>query len=357
MTYQGMRKQTDPFQVLVLSDGRPGHFNQSRGVVRALSECRRVQVSWLDVKLRCSLFRRLLGSMLNATRRRLSLFSLYSAYHVSQKLDVSPDLIISAGGNTLYANVLLARFLECRNLFAGNIRRLRERQFSGIITPDAAHVGNPRYIVAPTPTAIVPEEVQASARGYRFQYGLSDERTWVLLVGGNGGGIRYQADDWANLCGAMKNLAETYGIRWLVITSRRTGKRVESILAKKLDCCWVSRLERYSHGNPSNYKAILGCGERLFCTEDSSMMVVEGVAAGRIVETLRPERATLDFSNQQVLDRYVERQLIVQRTFEQFGELGYSVPRPRCFPESQADTLACKLDHWLEETSSNGMSS
>lgn len=355
--FQRMRKQTDPFQVLVLSDGRPGHFNQSRGVVRALSEFRRVQVSWLDVKLRCSLFRRLLGSMLNATKRRISLYSLYSAYSISQKLDVSPDLIISAGGNTLYANALLARFLECRNLFAGNIRRLKERQFSGIITPDAAYMGNPRYIVAPTPTAIVPQEVQASAQDYRLQHGLSDERTWVLLVGGNGGGIRYRADDWINLCSAMKNLAETYGIHWLIITSRRTGKRVESILAKNLDSCWVSRLERYSDGHPSNYKAILGCGERLFCTEDSSMMVVEGVAAGRMVETLRPEHATLDFINQQVLDRYIERQLIVQRTFEQFGELGYSVPRPACFPEPQVNTLARKLDHWLEETSSNVMSS
>jgi len=58
---------------------------------------------------------------------------------------------------------------------------------------------------------------------------------WLLLIGGNGAGYRYEDADWRALAAAVNRLGKEEGVRWLVTTSRRTGA------AARICCssCWI----------------------------------------------------------------------------------------------------------------------
>ena len=51
------RSTQSPQTLWVLSDGRPGHESQSKGIVAALEMRRHVQVHWIAVTLRGALWR------------------------------------------------------------------------------------------------------------------------------------------------------------------------------------------------------------------------------------------------------------------------------------------------------------
>ena len=69
-----------PLNAWVLSDGQPGHYNQARGIVRALRRIRPVEVSRINAELRLGLARGLLRSVLNRNRAPVSLWPLRLAY-------------------------------------------------------------------------------------------------------------------------------------------------------------------------------------------------------------------------------------------------------------------------------------
>ena len=61
-----------PLRVLVLSDDQPGHYNLSRGIVAALRRIQPVQESWMTLKLRAGLGRKLMGNNLNRVDQHAS---------------------------------------------------------------------------------------------------------------------------------------------------------------------------------------------------------------------------------------------------------------------------------------------
>ena len=58
--------------VWVVSDGIPGHFNQSKGALFALEILFDLEVYWIDLKLKKSYLRRLLAFILNLNIPELS---------------------------------------------------------------------------------------------------------------------------------------------------------------------------------------------------------------------------------------------------------------------------------------------
>lgn len=56
-----------------------------------------------------------------------------------------------------------------------------------------------------------------------------------MLIGGDGAGAQYQEQDWMQLAKQMNLLARQHRIKWLLSTSRRTGKQAEKILQQYLN--------------------------------------------------------------------------------------------------------------------------
>ena len=105
-------------RVLLISDGRPGHYRQSEGVVAALKRRGAVAVDRIELKTRVPLpkgFIPKLGRVLPAR-------SVLRLHGIDADAVPRPDLIVSSGGATLGANVALAKILGVPNVFSGSTR-------------------------------------------------------------------------------------------------------------------------------------------------------------------------------------------------------------------------------------------
>ena len=257
--------------VLIVSDGIPGHVSQSRGLVRWLDTRFETRVEERVVSLRARALARLaLPTALRVGGRGLGVYRLF--HGSPPELGGGVDVVVSAGGNTSFANVLLARHMCVPNVFLGSKRRLPGRCFTAHLTLEpTGDDSNVVLTVAPSPL----NAAEMRRRGRRFARG----RLWLMACGGDGAGKRYAAAHWRALGAWMNDLAARHGVQWLVSTSRRTGAAGEDALRSVLApdhiayAVWWSRREERILGD------LMGAAERLFVTVDSMSMISECIAA------------------------------------------------------------------------------
>jgi hypothetical protein len=282
-------------RVLVLSDGVPGHVSQSRGLARLLGERFEAVADEVEVRLRAKpLARRLLPLLVGGGDPLARL----RCFHCIAALPSRPDVVISAGGNTAFANVLLARHFQCPNVFMGSRRRLPSESFSAHLTLEPTfEPSNVVMDVAPGPRSAA--EVREAGAAFVATHGLAGDRLWLMACGGDGAGLRYRATHWTALGAWMNELAASHGARWLVSTSRRTGAAAEQALRAALDPARVAYAVWWSAREERILGSLLGAAERAFVTADSMSMISESIAAGKPVAVVRtgsgePGRRYLD---------------------------------------------------------------
>ena len=264
--------------VCIVSDGVPGHVSQSYGLVRWLSARFETRVEEHVVTLQTRALARLVLPV--ALRAGAGSLAVYRLFHGRPPPLDHVDVVVSAGGNTSFANVLLARHLGVPNVFLGSRRRLPGRCFSAHLTLEPTHdASNIVLVVAPSPLAAA--EMRRRGREFAAAQGLRSERLWLMACGGDGAGKTYAAAHWHALGRWMNDLAAAHGVRWLVSTSRRTGRVGEEALRAALAPShvaygvWWSRREERILGD------LMGAAERLFVTVDSMSMISECIAAER----------------------------------------------------------------------------
>ncbi len=314
-----MHSTQNELRIIALCDGRPGHFNKTKALIKSLEPYYKIKDFWWDIKLRSGLLRPLLTLLINRriwcpSPRKLELF-----YRSPTFPQHPPDLIISAGGNTLYANALLAQAFACPNVFIGSIRKLKPNLFWRVITHKDL-TPTPPYLHWPiTLVDIDVHEIKTKGAKLIRENGLETQKLWALLLGGDGGGYRYRPRDITDLARMMALAHQIHGVRWLIVSSRRTGEKNENQLKSLLDPEWVAVTSWCSEQGSSHYHAMLGAAERIVCTEDSHMMLTEAIATGKPVLSVRPESATptnTDFLPQYVKNGYISRQTIAEAAEE-----------------------------------------
>lgn len=265
--------------VLIVSDGVPGHVSQARGLVRWLATRFSTHTDEHQVALRARALARLVLPPL--LRRDTGGLAAYRLFHGEPPRPAPPaDVVVSAGGNTAFANVLLARHLRRPNVFLGSRRRLPGRCFTAHLTLEpTGDASNIVMTVAPSPST----DAEMAARGRTFaeRHAMEGERLWLMACGGDGAGKTYHATHWRKLGCWMNELAARHGVRWLISTSRRTGRAGEEALRASLApdsvayAVWWSRREERILGD------LMGAAERLFVTVDSMSMISECIAAAK----------------------------------------------------------------------------
>ncbi len=94
-------------KALVVSDGKPGHFNQSIALCRHLGlEYEILEISYKSRR----------GKGLSYLLDRLGLYSDRLLKLTADSSQLTADVIISTGSSTYYANKLLARKLDVPNI-------------------------------------------------------------------------------------------------------------------------------------------------------------------------------------------------------------------------------------------------
>ena len=295
--YPSVKVSRPDLAVLILSDGIPGHVNQARGLVRWLEERMRVRISEHVVRLRAKPLARLALSSL--IKRKAAGRRAYRLFHGPMPNLDDVDFVVSAGGNTAFANVILARRAGIPNAFLGSRRRLPGDCFTAHLTLEPT--GEPSNIVmdiAPSPLSAR----DMNARGSAFRQRLAVERPelgdaplWLIACGGDGAGKTYAATHWRTLGSWLNRLAAQHGAKWLISTSRRTGRLGEETLAAVVEEAHVAYAVWWRRRPERILGDLMGAAERLFVTTDSMSMINECIAAAKpltLVETGdgRPDR-------------------------------------------------------------------
>ncbi len=278
--------------VWIVSDGNPGHYNQSRAVAEAVRDARGWTVEWVTVRPRYRGFLRpLVYFMVNAFADRLGLGMARRLFAIDALPASRPSMVISSGGTTAVFNVLVASEFGCPNFFLGR-PPLRFDRFSRILLSEEAgdELNAVRLPFLPTP--VTPERAEEAGAALRQEIGADDAPLWTMLIGGSSRSHRFEEGDWRALAAGMNRLSARYGGCWLITTSRRTGETAETILRRELDPASIADATWWQEHPRPVVPAYLGASDVAFCTQDSLTMLTDAMASARPVFALSPKHVT-----------------------------------------------------------------
>jgi len=298
----------NPLRIWLLSDGAPGHVSQSRGVAEAIGRFCPVELILVQLRVRQKLLKSIGRWLLH--RGVFPSWLLRRVYAIELPVG-KPELLISSGGNTLLASALLAREFGVPNFYSGTLKGYPCRCYSSIysVTP----LGVPNNKVLPLPP--VPDTLA------RKLPAASPDAPWLLLIGGNGAGYRYEDADWRALAAAVNRLGKEQGARWLVTTSRRTGAAAEDLLQQLLDPSVLIDTVYFGTNPKPVVRDFLGRCRGVWVSEDSLTMVAEAIYSGRPVRSLRPRQARPEANDAAALAGYVERGLLERSCLDELANL------------------------------------
>ena len=271
-------------KILIVSDGIPGHFNQSKGVALMLSETYECniainEISWRFYALRsaCTLIAKFLLRF-NIKNIARSILWMYSPVNIQ-----GYDLVIAAGGNTMPVSAAIKLAYSVPVIQLGSPRGLHSSMFSALVTVEK-YFDHPSNIVATvSPNLYSPALCSVAAQKDNFAEHI------LFLIGGEGTGYSYTTNEWESMLTAIQALGSKTSLPITVVTSRRTPPEIEDLLQARLKNILSNFSAWFHHGDKNfNLAALLGSATNIFVTEDSTMMISESISSGKPVTTLYP---------------------------------------------------------------------
>lgn len=265
----------------VLSDGRPGHFNQSLGLLAALPVHRRShRLVALPAPRRALKHLVLLCAWLAGGHAGVCrmLFRLYYGIE-APTAQAGCGLLVSTGGDTLVANVLLARMLRTPNVFLGKRSPWTDIGIRLLFISAGKPVPG-RAVLLALPPSNTPLQVSAPPR--------TPPATVAVLIGGDSNEYRWQEDDFRALADALNALCARHGVRLLLTTSRRTGARGDELLRNGLRAEFLAEATWYATAPRPVMRDYCTQADIILCSEDSGTMLTEAIQFGRPVAAFHP---------------------------------------------------------------------
>jgi mitochondrial fission protein ELM1 len=292
-------------RVLLISDGRPGHYRQSEGVVAALKRRGPVVVDRVELKTRLPLPKGFIPKL----GRLLPSRSVLHLHGIDPSAIPPPDIIVSSGGATLGANVALAKILGVPNVFSGSTRGFPLDGFSLVLTPYASAARLPVVVAGAKPTPFDPDR-SPPPRPIETADAMHGARV-SLLVGGPTPTADFKSADWARLAGLVENLVERWACRVTIATSPRTPAEAYAALQSAIEsgAGAVSMIDFRTAG-PGSIDAAFDC-DVMLVTADSMSMMTEAALSRRPAIALAPEITRPHRDDEAVTGLVTERWLAV----------------------------------------------
>jgi len=335
-------------EILILSDGRPGHYHLSEGVAAAFARRRPVAVTRLDVARRRLAPGRLLAAALSAGVPAASI--LRAGYGLDGRALPAADLVIAAGGDTLAAAVAAGRRLDAAVIFCGTLRHLPPEAVDLVVTSYARHGDRPRHLVALKPSGLDPDTLPAREGPVPYGSGQSLQLAG-LLVGGDSGLFHYRDEEWQRLVGFLDQSHRAHGTRWVVSTSRRSPDTVADRLvamAMRADGP-IAELIDFRRAGPGTLPRLFARVTAVLATEDSSTMLSEAVCARLPVVGVAPRTHAFKDEEREyraylAAQRWIASVPLAELTPERFiAALGEVLPLRQNHLDLLAEALSSRL--------------
>lgn len=279
-----------PLQILILSDGRPGHYHLSEGVAAAIARRRPVEVRRLAIARRRLAPSRLLARMVDVGRTKLA---LRSGYGLSETAFGRPDLVISAGGDTLAANVAIARLAGCPNIYCGTLKHFADDDVSLVVTSYERFAQRRHHLVALKPSGMDRASLEAARVDRTPLAPGAAPRLAGLLIGGDSGLFTYDRAEWLRLADFLDEMHAAHDTRWIVSTSRRTADWLADELAARAarPGSAIAELIDFRIAGPGTLPRLFAAVDAILATQDSSTMISEAIHAGLPTVAVAPASA------------------------------------------------------------------
>jgi len=301
--------------ITIISDGIPGHVNQSKGVAHLLSQSYSVNIELHLMSFRIHALRSLFTIVAKLLLKKPNKLSakIISLFYSPINLN-DCDLIIAAGGKTAPYSAAI-RMLNNKPLIQlGSPRGISPTLFSALVTVER-YVDDPSNVVASlTPNLYSPERCSQSA----LKEGLKEHI--LFLIGGKGIGYDYAEHEWDLLIHSIQAIYSSANIPITIVTSRRSDPGVEKKLRSQLSNIPLDYSVWFHSGDTDfNLDALLGSAKNIFVTEDSAMMISESISSGKPVTTLYPSNIKAPIRYQQHIKKYLDLEFISRQPIGKFS--------------------------------------
>ena len=268
-------------KVGILSDGKPGHLNQSLGIANILAEDLELDLITIDLLVKNPLlkpflrfYQRFLCQNFNETNAN-KIINLFQSIAVSDF-----DLLIATGGNTAYISASLGIKHNIKVIQIGSVKGIDLKNYLAHITVEPKDKSPNNIVTALAPTRYKPIDM----------LNRDKQNKALFLIGGDGSGYKYSLDDWHELISNIKNLKDEFNVSPVIVTSRRTSKAHEDYLYRN-SLSFADSSSKWFHKGMSNLdlSVLFNQVDNIFVTEESSMMITEAISSGLPVCTLYPK--------------------------------------------------------------------
>ena len=271
-------------RTLILSDGIPGHFNQSRGVASLLKEDIDLNEEVIKLEPKIKSLRSPIKLIARYLCNNLTQFKAKIIINLFKSIDSSDaKLIIAAGGNTAAYSAALSLLTNIPNIQLGSPRGIHSKKFN-------AHLTIERYFDVPNNLVL---DITPNLYSPELCMNASNEKALLnsalLLIGGQGIGYSYEETEWNQLIKNIIDFTDVTHSKITIVTSRRTDPSIEALLKSSLsnyftdDSIWF-----HAGGANANLAELFGNAAKILVTEDSAMMISESISSGKKVTTLFP---------------------------------------------------------------------
>jgi uncharacterized protein len=281
-----------PLKALLIADGRPGHVALSEGILAAITRRRAVDVTRLEVRRPRIVPARLLSALTNGGISPASI--LQRVYGINGGSLPEAHVVISAGGDTLAANVAAARMLGVPNLFYGSLRRFKADDFALILNSYARYQDHPKYLVTLKPNKLDADEIAGMADGIPSAI-AQPPKTAGLLLGGDTPTMAFGLANWRRIADFVSATHAQHDTRWMVSNSRRTPDAASELFANLANSAAspITRFIDVRHVESGTLRELFSFAHAVAVTADSSSMLSEAIWVRRRVVVLTPEGSAL----------------------------------------------------------------
>ncbi len=266
--------------VLVLSDGKPGHRNQSLGVIPAGIEARQFQLEYRSAWCR--------GRVWGAARVPLLAVLLAGRFPwgglirngeaLAQQVADAPVVVLSTGSGPAPVTLMLARHLGCPAVTCMTPSVGLSRVDLALVPRHDNPPASARVVTTiGAPNLVDPQRMDAEGQAFRQRHGLAEGPFLVLLLGGDSAHHVIGPESGRAILDACLSLGGALNLEVLVTTSRRTRRETEDIMAERVDECAY-----FCRGRSDTERVVpgmLALAQLVVVTEDSVSMVSEAASS------------------------------------------------------------------------------
>jgi len=267
-------------KVLILTDGKAGHENQSKAFARALG----CEFDLVEIHFK-SAFRKVLSYLFD--RLGIHTLSLF-ANGPRQARSSRYAAVLGTGSGTFYAAKSLARKLGVKCGVVLYPRGYRIASFDCVLAPAFDRPAPAPNVIPILVNLVASDEAfyAAGTEAFRARYTPSEKPAVAIIVGGPNKCSTLSAD-WMK-AQLDRLFADTPGTEHWVTTSRRTPPEVEAVV----DSFPFDYKLLYSKDHFNPIPAFVKLARTLYVTAESTGMISEsctfGTAEVRVLDNLKP---------------------------------------------------------------------